>query len=194
MHNNILEISFLHVYLKICDVNRFTCAQVSWFTSWKMTYALLLVWIDSQTIPRKHMNWFTFQRKNSLQMWIDPLNTLGKHVNRFTPFFLDKYYCLDFMFMQARLMKHGFVRIKGNGFLNVVTDQDQYLYKIKANIDIKIEFHWIRLSQRNWRPNDSRVNGFSWRKCIGCNNSSNLQYCCWKTTNFMCSFSKPLTL
>jgi hypothetical protein len=45
------------------------------------------------------------------------------------------------MFMQARLMKHGFVRIKGNGFLNVVTDQDQYLYKIKANIDIKIDFH-----------------------------------------------------
>lgn len=69
------------------------------------------------------------------------LNTLGKHVNGFTLFFLDKYYCLDFMFMQARLMKHGFVRIKGNGFLNVVTDQDQYLYKMKANIDIKIEFH-----------------------------------------------------
>lgn len=101
-----------------------------------------------------------FKGKNSLQMWIDPLNTLGKHVNWFTLFFLDKYYCLDFMFIiQARLMKHGFVRIKGNGFLNVVTDQDQYLYKMKANIDIKIEFHWIRLSQRNWRPNDSRVNG-----------------------------------
>jgi len=64
-------------------------------------------------------------------------------------FFLDKYYCLDFMFMQARLVKHGLVRSKENEFLNVGIDQDQYLHKTKANIDIKIEFHWIRLSQRN---------------------------------------------
>jgi len=43
--------------------------------------------------------------------------------------------------MQARLVKHGLVRIKGNGFLNVGNAQDQYLHKTKANIDIKTEFH-----------------------------------------------------